>query len=97
MENIPRDQVLLCTQFLLGRTIATMQQAQPSVDWVGGDVAQIRTQWRALNLNIPDLAQKDFRPSLADLVEVVKHFHTQQSNLTRRILTDTPYPIPQRK
>ena len=74
MENIPRDQVLLCTQFLFGRTIATAQQAQPSIDWVGNDVAPIRAQWRALNLNIPDLAPEDFWPSLANLVEVVNIF-----------------------
>ena len=88
MENIPRDQVLLCTQFLFGRTIATVEQPQPSIAWAGGDVVQIRAHWRALNLNIPELVWEDFRPSLANLVEVVKHFHNRQPNLTRRILTD---------
>ena len=88
MENVSRDQVLLCTQFLFGRTIATALQPHPSIDWAGGDVMQIRAQWRALNLNIPELLPEDFRPSLANLVEVVKHFYNHQPNLTRRILTD---------
>ena len=88
MMDIPRDQVLLACQFLFGRTTATAEQPQPSLNWAGGDIAQIRAQWRALNLNIPELLPEDFRPTLANLVEVVKHVNNRQPNLTLRILTD---------
>ena len=90
MANLnDRDQVIRFQQFLFGRTISTVAIPQPSIGWVGEDIAGIRQQWRAAPaVEIADLPAEEFHPTLADLVRVVKHFNTRQPNLTRAILTE---------
>ena len=88
-NQIDRDQVIRFQQFLFGRTISTVAIPQPSIGWVGEDIAGIRQQWQAAPaVEIADLPAEEFHPTLADLVRVVKHFNTRQPNLTRAILTD---------
>lgn len=75
-DLINRDQVILFQQFLFGRTVATVAQPQPSIAWVGEDIAQIRQQWRAAPaVEVPALPPDGFQNTPADLVRVVKHFN----------------------
>ena len=86
---INRDQVIRFQQLLFVRTVSTVADPQPSIAWVGVDIAAIRQQWRASPaVEIPDLPPDEFHPTLADLVRVVKHFNDKQPNLTRAILMD---------
>ena len=71
VDLINRDQVILFQQFLFGRTLATVPQPQPSIAWVGGDIAQIRQQWRAApTVEVPALPPDGFQNTFADLVQV---------------------------
>ena len=65
MANIiDRDQVISFQQFLFGRNISTVATPQPSIGWVGEDIAGIRLQWRAAPaVDIADLQAEEFHPT----------------------------------
>ena len=86
--NIPKDQVINFSKFLYGRTRATEVNPTPAIPgWVAGNVANIRTAHRAVNLDIEGLGVDVLETSLANLVVYCKQF-LKQPILTRVLLSN---------
>ena len=75
INNTPRDQVINLTKFLYGQTRATDENPAPSIpNWVRGNVANIRTAHRTLNLDVEGLADDQLEVTMASLVLYCKQF-----------------------